>query len=121
MSSLIRGFLLIFAWNGLYRISMGTHEEREVMQEVTASGEVDHHQRKRLSAALNQPADASKVLEVIEAGLAANRACPPCASVECTVTVGSAGCNVPGVNTATKPSMPSWARRWLVFAMSQNG
>jgi transposase-like protein len=54
----------------------------EFMQLVTTIRELDHHQRKRLSAVLNQPSDESKVLELIEACFDAKSACPHCASVE---------------------------------------
>jgi transposase-like protein len=49
---------------------------------LTAIQELDHHQRKRLSAALNQPSDEIKVLELIEARFDAHRACPFCAEAD---------------------------------------
>lgn len=54
----------------------------EFMQLITAIHELDHHQRKLLSAALNQLSDEPKVLELIEACFDAKNACPHCASVE---------------------------------------
>jgi len=54
----------------------------EFMLLITAIDELDHHQRKLLSAALNQLSDAPKVLEIIEASFDARTACPHCASVE---------------------------------------
>jgi len=54
----------------------------EFMQLITAIHELDHHQRKLLSAALNELSDESKALELIEACFDARSACPHCASVE---------------------------------------
>ncbi|ESS71231.1 hypothetical protein MGMO_115c00160 [Methyloglobulus morosus KoM1] len=78
----------------------------EFMQLVTALRELDHHQRKRLSASLNQASDEAKVFDVIEA-------CFECKSLvlivpvpSCTALVVLAGCSVTVANSATRPSMP---------------
>jgi transposase-like protein len=52
----------------------------EFMQLITALRDLDHHQRKRLSASLNQARDEAKVFDLIEACFEANSACPHCAS-----------------------------------------
>jgi transposase-like protein len=54
----------------------------EFMQLLVALRGLDHHQRKRLSAALNKPSDQIKVLEHIEARFDALSACPHCAGGE---------------------------------------
>ena len=54
----------------------------EFMLLITAIDKVDHHQRKLLSAALNQLSDEPKVLELIETCFEARDACPHCTSVE---------------------------------------
>ncbi|WP_411725983.1 IS1595 family transposase [Methyloglobulus sp.] len=54
----------------------------EFMALMTTIRRLDHHQRKRLSAALRQSSGESNVLEWIEASFDAKSACPHCASVE---------------------------------------
>ena len=54
----------------------------EFMLLITAIDELDHHQRKLLSATLNQLSDEPKVFELIESCFDARNACPHCASVE---------------------------------------
>jgi len=54
----------------------------EFMQLISALRELDHHQRKRLSASLNQASDEAKVFDVIEACFEANSACPHCACTD---------------------------------------
>ena len=97
-------------------------ENAEFMQLIATLRGLDHHQRKRLSAALKQSSDEAKVLELIVRP--ALRAKAPVRTVpvsSCTAMVGLAGCNVIIANIATRPSMPSPAHRWRVFATSPNG
>lgn len=54
----------------------------EFMQLITALRDLDHHQRKRLSASLNQVDGEAKVFGLIEACFEANSACPHCASAD---------------------------------------
>ena len=52
------------------------------MQLISALRDLDHHQRQRLSASLNQVGDGAKVFGLIEACFEANSACPHCASAD---------------------------------------
>jgi len=52
----------------------------EFKELLTAIRELDHHQRKQLSAALTQLSDEIKVLEFIEARFDTHKVCPFCAS-----------------------------------------
>jgi hypothetical protein len=54
----------------------------EFMLLITAIDELDHHQRKLLSAALNRRSDELKALELIETCFEARNACPHCANLE---------------------------------------
>ena len=52
----------------------------EFMALITAIRELDHHQRKQLSAVLSQQSDGAKVIELIEAYFDTKSSCPHCAS-----------------------------------------
>jgi transposase-like protein len=54
----------------------------EFMQLITALRGLDHHQRKRLGAALKQSSDEANVLDLIEGCFEGKSACPHCASAE---------------------------------------
>lgn len=54
----------------------------EFIELITAIRELDHHQRKQLSAVLSQQSDEAKVIELIEACFDTKSACPHCASAE---------------------------------------
>jgi transposase-like protein len=54
----------------------------EFKQIIMTLGELNHQQRSRLIAALNQKADESKVLEIVEASFDTKQACPHCSSSE---------------------------------------
>lgn len=62
----------------------------EFMQLISNLRDLDHHQRKRLSASLNQVGDEAKVFDLIKARFEANSACPHCASIDLH-RVGCAG------------------------------
>jgi len=93
----------------------------EFMELITAIRELDHHQRKQMGAALSQQSDEAKVIELIEAFFDTKSACPHCVSTDLYRYGLVSGCNVIFVKNATKPSMHLQARRWPVFARSQNG
>ncbi len=54
----------------------------EFMQLISTLRDLDHHQRKRLSASLNQVGDEAKVFGLIEACFEGKSACPHCASTD---------------------------------------
>ena len=54
----------------------------EFMQLIGTLRDLDHHQRKRLSASLNQVGDEAKVFDLIEACFEANSVCPHCANAD---------------------------------------
>lgn len=73
----------IFICFSSHMIYLGFHWENimknaEFMKLVTALRGLDHHQRKRLGAALAQSSDEANVLDLIEGCFEGKSACPHC-------------------------------------------
>ena len=88
---------------------------------ITAIDELVDHQRKLLSAALNQLSDEPKVLEMIEASFDARNACPHCASVELYRHGLVNGLQRYKCKFVIKPLMHLQVRHWLDFVLNPNG
>ena len=54
----------------------------EFMKLLTVMRELDHHQRKVLSTALNRQSNGLKVIELIESSFDTKSSCPHCTNVE---------------------------------------
>ena len=83
---------------------------------ITAIDELDHHQRKLLSAALNRRSDELKALELIETCLKLEMHARIVRAWNYTVTAWLTACNIINVKVAIKLSMPLQVRHWLDFA-----
>ncbi len=74
---------------------------------ISTLRDLGHHQRKRLSASLNQASDEAKVFDLIEACFEANSTCPHIVPVPIyTEMVVLVGYSVTVASSAARPSMP---------------
>jgi transposase-like protein len=78
----------------------------EFMQLISTLGDLDHHQRKRLSATLNQVGDEAKAVDLIEARFEANSVCPHCASADLHRFGCAGGLQRYRCRQCHRPSMP---------------